>query len=256
MIKDSLQEKFSQYELKENKQDFNNFFLDTFFPKNKDKFDDISNETKSEVLEEDKIIVVFKNNKLLWQEGEFASIKDFLNIKYQNIKVKRDSENYSIYLDKIFFSIDLDSFWDFSWDFSSNYILVWKKHDFENIKLSIYDNYKKNNWKKFLLWANFLNIIWVIPISKLKEELSYILNNNFENMLDVYNKLIARFSNNKVNIDYTISTEKIKFILDYKNEDLVVVLSWEKIEYVSFSWKKIDSNLDLNKLDSVLKSIK
>ena len=257
-MKESLDKKLREYSWEDkNKYDFRNFFVNTFFYTNKfytneDDFIKI-NDSNSE-LEEDKFVITFKRDKLLGEKDwEFSEIKDFLKIKYNDIKVTRIEDEYEIYLDKVFFDINIPDSWrnKFTWEFSSNYILKDEYHDFKNVKLRLYDKYTKDDWIKFLIWGNYINLNWTIYIINLENELLSLLY-NFDNIFMVYNKLNSILSIDNMDINHDISTNRTEFTAIYNNKNLIILLSWNRINSIIFSWKNIGSDLDLNKLGIVL----
>ena len=257
-IKESLLKKTREYTWEDKyKYDFKNFFVNTFFTENKDDVADSSNNNNDDNnLEEDKFVVVFKKNKLLWDSWEFSSIKDTLDVKYNDIKVTRNGNNYETYLDKVLFTVDVTdvSKKRFNWELSSDYILTSENHDFKNIRLKVYDRYTENEWTKFLIWWNYINLIWTVIISELENEL-YNIFKDFNNIFIVYDKVKSNLSITDLDIKHYVSSGNTKFSLNYDNSSLVIQLSWDEIEYITFSWKKIASNLNLDKLGIVLDRI-
>jgi len=101
-----------------------------------------------DVIKDSAVVMLLKTDKLIWKE--FLDIKDFFDIKYNNIKVNIIDNKYSISLEKVIVNIWL--YWNenkrYIFEFNSDYNI--KKHVFFNISFKIKES--KSNWIYLFNW--------------------------------------------------------------------------------------------------------
>lgn len=166
------------------KFDFKKFFINIFFTINEIKKEDfVLDETWIE--NEDKIIWIFKRDKLLSERGEFTSLKWFLDLKYKDIKVSLNNNIYDISLENILLKTSITLKWEqvsVVWIFNSKYVFNQKDHYFKNISLKFYhsDLYSEGE-KVFLFDGKALKIDKNINIVDFKSEINTIITDYFTN---------------------------------------------------------------------------
>lgn len=186
-IKYDWDQKYEQATQEEkDKYNFRKFFLNIFFNNTEVKkenfvLDDNPTDT------EDRVVSIFKRDKLLWDRWEFSLLKGYLELKYNDIKVTLVNWVYNIKLENIIFKTLIDINWEtiqVIWVLNSDYVFNEKDHYFKNISLKFYDANKYNNWKEeFLAGWKIFNVNKNINIIDFKNEMNNIL---AEYLLTIY----------------------------------------------------------------------
>ncbi len=234
----------------EEKYNFYSFFVDTFWEKYVSQIYNNSEIIKEEIIEEEPIVKVFKRNKLLWENWDFANLEWFIDISYKDLLVEKIGENYSIELTKSIFNIRLSSKEVYKWFFSSNYNFS-PDHSFINPRIKLI-NIKTG--KDLLLW-NYIYIKWKYKVNLIKEEIKkvfkqyWIINSittNISQILRVY----------EIEIIYNKNSNKISFNLKYLNDNInIKVLNWNIIELNYKNSNIIDTTIPYNNLPKILNNI-
>jgi len=94
----------SQQEDEKTKYDFSYFFSNTFFAQSDNTVEIFE---IGETVEEDKVVVVFKRDKLLGKNGEFSSLQSFLPIDYDSLKVVPNGQVYDISIQNVPATLDV-----------------------------------------------------------------------------------------------------------------------------------------------------
>ncbi|USN58340.1 MAG: hypothetical protein H6767_08825 [Candidatus Peribacteria bacterium] len=106
---EALADLFAQAKQEErDRYDFRNFFLNTFIYKGGDTTREIVQDELPED-QEDKVIIAIKNDKLLGTRGEFASIKNLLQIEYDDLDVLIKEGGYQIHIEDAFLELSPES---------------------------------------------------------------------------------------------------------------------------------------------------
>jgi len=230
------------------KYDFSNFFSNTF--------SDASSWDTAEIFEinndgsanQDKFIVVFKRDKLLWKTWEFSVVDDFLDIDFSDIDVVAAGELYDIFITDANMRIDLDK-WDITANFTSNYVLQEDKHYFKNIRLY---PYKSNLWvKKPVLWDNFIQVVWNIDLVDLKSEMQAIWK-VYPRITSLYNSIQNKLDVSEMSVRYIKSSKKVNFRFDYAWDFISILLSGDTIENISKSWEILIRNTNYRTIDDIV----
>lgn len=170
-----------------NKYDFSYFFINTFLKINQNVV--VSNNTEKNPKEEfleDRIVWIFKRDKLLWKRWEFSILKNYLELKYKNIIVEFIDEIYYISFKNIILrtSINLGDEWkNIIWELNADYVFNEKDHYFKNISIKFYDPDKYNDTKEYLFNWNSLKINKNVNIVDFKTEIDSIIKEHFNNNL-------------------------------------------------------------------------
>ncbi len=192
--------------------DFKNFFINTFLKKSVSPIAEGTWTTNPSTLEEwDRLLEVFKRDYLLSKWWAFWKIWEYFDIKMENIKIEKLSNDYDIKIEnaKIYFyykqnndisnktSALLNS--DFIYDKEN-----WKNHAFNNLKLKLFktNNSGWNNYYNFWIWETEILYNWKISILKLKDSM-YNLLMNYDSIVSLYTILSVK--NKEVNIEYSKS---------------------------------------------------
>lgn len=254
---EKLKEKIKDVEPEDRyKYEFSNFFLNIFFPQVSTNTVIIQDD--KEEKQEEKFVIVFKRNVLLWDEWEFSLIKNIIDINYSNLIVDRKDENYNIYIDSWLLHVPIKSWLKDEikyWLLDSDYILNNNDHYFENTKLKIYQSYKDKE-KKFLLSWNYINFNWKVNLLDFEDKLK-LLFWNISNLSFVYNTIYSNFySVNNLYISYIPDTNKISFSLKIDNNNVEIIFKWSTIERVTSNGKQISGISNISNLKNILLTIK
>ena len=234
------------------KYDFWNFFLNTFSQQDASDAVELFEINNNNNTTEDKFIVVFKRDKLLWKTWEFSVVDDFLDIDFNDIDVVAAWESYDIFITDADINIDVDK-WDLSADFTSSYVLKQDNHYFKNIRLY---PYKTNLWvKRPLLWDSFIQVVWNVDLVDLEAQA--------QSIWEVYPRILSLYNSikNKLNVDvpsirYITSSKKVNFRFDYAWDFISILLSGDTIENISKSSEILIRNTNYRTIDDILDTIK
>lgn len=207
------------------------FFLDTFFKK-----DEISEEEfflKVQEFNEDKSIIVFKRETLLWKNGIF--IKLFPEIVYNNIQVIKKEKGYEIFLKDVL----LTSLWIWG---ESKLVAQYFYGEWENyFSNTILQISSPSSGRDIVI-----NFIWKIPLSQMSAVLkSFIIQlEEFNTVIDYLQSLSHVWN---IEVQYTITTKKITIKFDSFTEKYSITFAWGQIERftrgnTSFIPKKIPAS--------------
>lgn len=255
LIKEQMDKKFESSSKPEDKNlnDFKNFFINTFLKTKSNNFIDPNNEIDTPLPRDSTEILVFKRDKLLWQNWEFYVLKDFSQIGMNNIIVS--STDIKLKDAKFFFTFSEwsnNSSSTYGAYLTSDYFI--KDHYFNNIRLKIYKNI--NDWNRnveqFWLWKEkYISIVWNLGILSLRDFMSNLLT-YYNNIVFVNNTLSERVSNIEISIS---SSKVIKFSFSYngKSYELSLLKSsvinlkrdWEKIITTTFNYTDLPNRIDL-----------
>lgn len=184
-IKYDLDKKYKEASPEEkDKYDFRKIFINIFFNNNKNQKENfVLDENPTET--EDKVISIFKRDKLLWNRWEFSLIKNYLELKYNNIKVTLTNWIYNIKLENIVLRTRIDVNWEWVeiiWLLNADYVFSNEDHYFKNISFKFYDTNKYKDWNlEFLFGWKTFNINKNINIIDFKNEMDNILTEYFLN---------------------------------------------------------------------------
>lgn len=163
-----------------NKVDFRKFFINIFFNTTEVIKEDF---ILHEDIQEDKVVSIFKRDKLLWERGDFSQLKWFLEYTYQDIKVKLINNIYDIQLENILLRTSIlkgEETIPVIWLFRAQYIFNEKDHYFKNISIQFYNEELYNNEEKvFLFEGKSLDINKNINTIDFKNEINSIIQDYF-----------------------------------------------------------------------------
>ena len=235
----------------ENRYDFSRFFINTFSDNTPDNAQDIFEISRNEA-DNNKIISVFKRDKLLGNQWEFASVQSFLDIDFADIDVVQNQSLYDIFITGADLTIDNENR-SVSANFDSSYVLTDDKHYFKNIKISPYIS---NLWiEKPEIGDNFIQIVGNINLVDLKSEM-WIFAENYDNLKHIYKSISKNLWVDEINIRYLKSSQKLNFRFDYQWDFVSILLSGETIGNVSQGWKVLVRDANYRTIDDILTTIK
>ena len=239
-------------EEEEKKYDFSRFFLNTFSETSTDNNQEIFDIDRSDNVNNDKFIVVFKRDKLLGDGWEFASVQSFLDIDFADIDVVQNQSLYDIFINEADIKVSYENT-DITASFDSSYVLAADKHYFKNIRLSPYIS---NLWiKKPEIGDSFIQVVGNINLVDLKSEME-IFAENYDNLKYIYKSISKNLWTQDISIRYLKSSQKLNFRFDYQWDFISILLSRDTIENISQGWEIILRNANYRTIDDILTTIK
>jgi len=239
----------------EYKYDFKRFFINKFIKKeNKKKVTQENKTTKN--IKDEKVIIIFKSEKLLWKNWEFKIIRNFVKLNYSNILVNRNLDKYDINIDWALFSLKQDKSIDNKfWLLYSSYILDNNYHYFKDISIKYYSKHKD---EEEILWINWTKVkfIWKINLTDLEKELSTFMWNT-ENITLIYNTIYNNFIEiNNLKIIYNLINKQIIIKFTNKKNNIEIYFKWSNIVKVKNNSNDIEWSWTINNLTNILSTIK
>lgn len=229
----------------DSKYDFSYFFINTFFSNNNWNIKvDFNNETQEIV--EDKIITIFKRDRLFWSKWDFNILKPELTFNYRDVVVELKDNNYDINLKnwKYLANLNIENT-----SFSLEVIIDWKynfeKHSFENLSIKLIDKeWSDDSNIQYLLWWKTIKIPWVIKTVDFKKE--------FEKILEalIYAKDSYQLLNNNLNsFDPDVellSNNNVKFSFESDNKQIKIIFKeWNFIMF-NVNWQDYVKNKEIS----------
>lgn len=218
--------------------DFSRFFLITFFPK-----DDASIEiysTDDTRYNEDKTEIIFKRDTLLWEKGEFSTVRDVVTIEYDDIRLEQNNEGYDIFI------TDTDVYFEYTEDranekvygeLDAEYILNKDEHYFTQIDIVMIDEIELQEKKYLFGWEN-IQVIWKLHIWDFSQSIKHV----FQTLLSykwIYNAIINAHGQVNVSMQYTLRNDKMSFKFDSAGKTYTILLEWDKIVTIYKDTQKI-----------------
>lgn len=229
------------------KYDYKNFFLNTFTEKIQKSSEEFV--YSSGTIQEDKSIVIFKRDKLLWERWDFTILKWLLDIWYNNISVELDWNKYDIKVEwwKYIYSNDKNLIWDFY----SNYYFSSSDHYFDSIRIKL-SNVNYNNKLTWIFSDNYINIDESINVLDFKDTFPKIID-TILGTKEVYTIINDTFILKDLKISYKESNISYNFSND--NKSITIVCSWWKVNKIAVDWNNILNNkiIDYTDLTKYLK---
>jgi len=193
-------------------------------------------------------ISVFKQNTLIGEE--FGIIKDYFKIKYSDIDVIYDKEKYLITLTNTEIFIDINKNNNkkkYKLFFNSNY--DFKRHEFYNVSFKMND---LSNKEKLLLDWSLINLQYKkIKITDLKKSLEDYLQNNLNNLRNIYSTIRWKY----IIDDFEINNLFWKNILEFSINNKKIVIKVEKNKILSIIVNNVsilENSIDINYLKNYL----
>lgn len=252
-LKNILDEKYKTVDSIEekNKYDFKKFFLNTFATNNQEiTYEESKTNDTHSLLEEDSFVKVFKRNKLLGESGDFASIKSFFTVAYNDLKVTRANNIYSIYIDGADIRKTVKTWFrneQFYAKMFSNYEFS-PSHSFYNSQLLFFDT--KSKEKKEMLNGNKISIQWYTQINDLDVITTEIIENLIM-MNEIVKTLHSSLSISQISISYSPWDKTFSIKAPYQNKNLSFFIREEKITQLLY-WK--EAILDIWNPNSIRKT--
>lgn len=168
------------------KYDFKNFFINTFINKQIDQKEYYENITTKPV-DTDKAIIILKKDKLLWDQWEFKIVSDLLPIKYENINVVKNWENYDISISWVNMTFPLSENWwsdqNLLVEFNSKYIFTNTDHKFSSISVKFLDAnaFAMSQEKVYLFDAKSFDLPYNIDINTFSDRIKPIIRRIYNN---------------------------------------------------------------------------
>lgn len=257
VIKDDWKERSSWLSSEQReKYDFALFFTNTFFSED-DRERELF-EVETQTGNEDKVIVVFKRDRLLWKKWEFSSLSDILKIDFNDVEVTPKGETYSISIENaelILNSVDEQGrTTPFDAKFTSDYLLTSDKHQFRNIYLR--PELITVNQRIFQLWDNSIKVIGSINLSDFRSEMQEIAN-IYPVIKYVYNFIERELWVSQLDIQYKVYNKKSTIKFDYNGKQVIITLWGNDIESVTYAGKTISQQGSTYRdIESIFETIK
>lgn len=244
---DSIKNDWDEYAQKyswddKDKFDFKNFFINTFFKSNSIQTEQFV--TKDEWVKEDKTISIFKRDKLFSDKWDFSVLKPMFDIKYNDVLVNFENNQYSIKILKslIQASVEIQSEnRNIKSNLESDYVFNQNQHYFKNIKLTFIDS-DSSDWENifYLFWWNKVLLNFNINTLEFKEKVPNILKNIYQTNI-VYSQINEVFWTTQTDIEYK-QDETITFVVKYKQKNIIITCKNWKIISINNAWKNILGN--------------
>ncbi|MDD3793489.1 MAG: hypothetical protein PHI37_01635 [Candidatus Gracilibacteria bacterium] len=229
------------------KYKFENFFLYVFNPpieNNTTNNNTTNNNTTNNNTTNDEslIIKIFKRNKLLGENGDFKNIEGFIDIKYEDLIVKEDGNDYDIQINNAKFKYAVKGGIEYSGYFNSKYNFI-PNHSFIQSEITVY-----NDTGTKLLYGNMVKIVGDLNVESIKDDL-YIL---FDN-LNYLQLILDIIRDNSITIYYDMSIDK--FII--KNNNLEITTLGNYVDSIIYNGKELlKSGINIYELENILKLTK
>ncbi len=224
-----------------NRYDFSRFFVNTFLAETEQESEIFEINTPTQGV--DKVILVFKRDRLLWDKGEFSGIDDILSIEFQDIEVVEVNDVYNISLSEADISLEAKTpswqWFRFNTELASDYLLTDKKHEFRNIQLRPFTTDSQDK-KNYLFWNNRLDLIGSIQLSQFRSQMQ-LLGDNFGAIQYVYNIASREFGQDTISMSYNVFQKKMSIELDYTGKNITIDLVWDILQGVSYGWTILSS---------------
>jgi len=235
------------------KYDFYNFLAFTFGPQIIDNnINNYNNSTNNNIiLKEDAVVKIFKRNKLLWSSWDFASLKWFLDINYNDLLVINTGDAYSINVKSWKFNIDLWKNKTYYWEFSSMYNFS-QNHSFINPKIKIID---KKSEKDLLLW-NYIYITWEYKVNLIQEDIKEVFS-RFNEISFIVENIRQNTNNYETKITYLKNSNIILFETTYNWSKINITLDNQNITSFDYAWEnKLKNKRPYTELNTIFNNIK
>jgi len=194
--------------------------------------------------QESKAEIVFKRDILLWNKGEFVSLKNFLQIEYDDIVLEQVWQDYNIFLNDVRFNVgglNLEDRKSVSWLLHSQYVLNEQNHNFKNVKLQI--EAEQQRW-----WDTFLYELGWTPITFVGTTYIFDLEDSIKNIVpylpiyqNIYN-VIKTKGWDSLAIEHTNLNDKTRFKFDLNQKSFTIILqNWEITGIYSWTSKLASS---------------
>jgi len=226
--------------------DFKDFFIKTFFSETY-----VNTQTSWEDTPE---INIYKKDKLLWPNWEFASLSEFLLMWTNNLNVSINNWKVSISIvwAKSLVNYDQHEYGAYiDWDY-----YVWNnEHYFNNLKLKIFEQstiqwgYKTENY--WLPEWTYLYIIWNVWLKSFQSYFTWIIS-YYKEIVNVYQTLSNKYGVVKMTWN---AAKTITFSFKYDNKNIDISLNKDNIRsikqngveqtYQPFKYDKLKENLNL-----------
>jgi len=220
--------------------DFSRFFIITFLQTSQNFVDEY--EIKPISQDEDRSEIVFKRDKLLWENGEFEFIKDILLIEYDDIRLEKRDNTYDIFISDAELNItssSVGSSLKYTGKFASRYSLTDTDHYFTNAQAS----WEKDSWstKTSYFSGNPMIFSWkleLVDFSSIMNIVSLSLP-IYERVYDELQKISPR---GEFVIEYIPSNQKLLFKLDSWWKRYTIIIFDNQVEQILESNKKLLSS--------------
>lgn len=220
--------------------DFSKFFVNTFINQpqviEQEEFQE-----RDIVIQEDRVIWVFKRETLLSDDGEFSWIKN-VQFTFNNVIVSRKDSGFDIWFDDVSLQIHtpevrsdniLNGF--FTW----KYIMTDTDGIFEKIQIQIYVDLQRS--ERTVFWNNRLNILWQIP----RDDFNLFLENlggQIRDFITVYNLLESSLWVQDMSLSYNPQNTTFTIRFDFSWQRNTIVLTDGFIQSYLRGWERIITN--------------
>ncbi len=225
------------------KYKFEDFFVLTFLTKKLTTGTSLIDDKKTQA-QEDSSVIVFKQDKLLWENWLFRDIHN-LRIKYNDVTVTLWEGIPDISISNAFLQLVMDSNGspsNFYAYFSGKFSIDQKnnKYDFSNIRIKAFNNYEQDP-TNFSFWWKEIQIIGSIPLGQIDQKMLEIAEVIIQ-LKSIEWQLLNRYSLQDLDIKYFVSQKKSIFKFSENWQPISLNILGDYIDSFNFSWKNILNN--------------
>lgn len=248
---DTLKEYYEKSTWWENDDKFNfkKFFINTFINNTNNQSPNIYKEEVE--VKEDRIISVFKRDKLFSSIWDFTILKSIFSVEYNDVSVINQNNSYNIKINNSKLQIPSNVNWEDSnivANLSSDYIFSQNEHYFKNIYLKFVDSQSTDAQNiVYLLWWNQVFLNFNVNTLEFNKKMPIILNDIFASNI-VYTQIETVTWLNNVKIEYK-QDWTIIYSFNYKQKSTIVTLKNSKIISLNFGWRNVLNNMLINYSD-------
>ncbi len=199
--------------------------------------------------------LVFKRDILLWEKWEFSNLSDILSLGMNNIIIE-DKKKWDISLNWWILKLNMGKKFgntSYKFKFSSDYKLTSNDRYFDNIVLKSIDSVASKDKEESYLK---ISIKWKINNSDFREKVLDFWD-ALKKLLFIWNKIKKVLSESSLDVNYFLSSKKLKIKFFYLKKPVIISFVRWKIEFILYNWENIlDSKIELDKLGKNLFNLK
>ena len=248
-----LEEKMKMETKNQDKYDFKNYLVSTFWQQVIVKDNTVVQEEEVIQIEEDPVIKIFKRNKLFWDAWDFSVLEWILDMEYFDVIVEKesDSQEYKININNGTFQINLWKAREFYGTFASSYNFS-PKHSFINPEFKVID---KKSKRDLLLW-NSIYTLWELKVTEVQEGLIDIFE-NYTYINFVVNSIYENLDQKLIRIEYNQSKNVVILETLINSQKLVINMKAWDVTNIELWWRTlIQNSIQYTSIGNILNGIK
>lgn len=253
-IEQSWEDKFETADAENKSQyDFTRFFLITFFENTWTVVNEFVIENT--VSEEDKTEIIFKRDILLWEFGEFSSIKNFVSIDYNDIRLEKEWQWYNIYLENSEMKIatgNKDSRVSINSVFSGQYVANTddQQRYFTSLNMVIQEQ-NSNNTRDVFSWIP-VRFTWRVQIETMAE-LVEIFGSSLSSFERVFKNISEIEEVQSMSLQYNTSNNKMLYKFEKGGKSFTILASIDSVEQaLSGTTRLIESAIEYDEISQYI----